>query len=113
MTDQELQELRGWSAGLMGWRDHNRTTLIWINPDTHFVIAKSKWCPNDPTTGQIWMVVDRMRELGAYLRGLMYSPYTQKWTAMFTDVDSELGTAVDDNPCLAILKAAKATEDQC
>lgn len=112
MTDIDLKELREWAAGVMGY------TFI-CSPDCdkcplpHVRDKEGNEFSFNPLTdlNQAFMVVEKMRELGLYLRGLMYSPYTEKWTAMFTDADTdtEYGTAVDSLRTLAILLAAKAT----
>src|SRR5208337_3128050 len=76
---EEIQRLRRWSAeDLMGWRiandpwwepgKGNCSIQVYYEPGTnvrHGVITT--WKPDDPTTGQIWMVETKMRKLGWYL----------------------------------------------
>lgn len=61
--------------------------------------------PDKPETGQIWMVVEKMRELGWILN--WNNELLTNYYARFYNY--ELGielTALDPNPCLAILQAA-------
>ena len=71
MTLEELQEqLRDWSARKMGWNDCSICNLPgcqwWVRfftndafPDGAYehVIHKTKWLPDRPESGQIWMVL--------------------------------------------------------
>jgi len=115
MTEPTMQDLRDWSAeNVMGWADWGS---FYTFPDTPSEIVYTKedisfgpaWRPDDPTTGQIWMFVDRMRELG-YLFDLtyytIYGVILDYWTASFYDGNSvKKSWGKDTNPCHAILLA--------
>lgn len=102
--DKEIQELRDWSARKMGW----------VDVKANFKVFYNQWLPDRPESGQIWMLVERMRELGWYFvignqgsRCRSRGYIAEFWNPVTTTVKR----IFDDNPCLAILKAAKATED--
>ena len=129
MTPEEIQELRDWSARKMGWergpyvrqisRNHINPVAedAYFNKQGGFVCYVKDWLPDRPESGQIWMLVDRMRDLGW---GLNYQVYQDYYVAYFQPLvrpSSELGASynvkaiVGIEPCLAILKAARATEE--
>jgi hypothetical protein len=143
MTEQELAELRQWTAfAVMGWSylddidmsnfgtqwQHNFSydnpgflhqngafihEKIWNDSLCYFqgdkkILNKINWRPDDPTTGQIWMVVDRMMKLSYSLR--LFSPhYALPWAAHFNNGGSlkDFIGHDDSNPCIAILLAAR------
>ena len=66
------------------------------------------WTPDKSETGQIWMLVEKMRELGWLLDFVQWNDH---YSARFTKMGIGLKQYLKDtNPCLAILKAARATE---
>lgn len=108
----EIQELRDWSAGLMGWVKHPNFSGWFesVNLDGESVFAqyKNNWTP-DKDANQCFMVVERMRELGWKL---MLDITDKTYATFWKEQSPQLGKpsdAEDTNPCLAILKAAKAT----
>ena len=136
MTD-EIQELRDWSAGLMGWRRRDiegvtclqptGVNVVWFTDDSKAGMTwrtntnktdprydPPLWAPDDPTTGQIWIVVQRMRELGWHMNlheHPLMAEAKNKWSASFRNIDTrDYFEKYAQTPCLAILKAAKATE---
>ncbi len=118
MTDIEptVEELRRWSAeDLMGWEPDSYLQYYWnhtINRGKQIVKRYEAWRPDDSTTGQIWMVVEKMAQLkpkehDLQLRSIALPEGKVTYTAAFADIYH--GYKVwqdDDNPCLAILKAA-------
>jgi len=126
-TEPTVEELRQWAAEeLMEWF-YNPTT------DEYFTKTGSKpalpyindgqsrrmisWRPDEPETGQIWMVVEKLRERGFYINhvnGLTHhSVFFLKYVE--TQMSPSMGhfnrageTVSDTNPCYAILKAAWA-----
>jgi hypothetical protein len=130
MTPKELQKLRDWAAGVMGFKIYKgpifekditifpcvisyKGRLVYMESGTHG--ERVWWCPDDPTTGQIWMIVERMRELGFNWWDIQ--TYQDKWyvriikdgiEGMYYNGEGSLNT----NPCIAILLVAKATEDE-
>ena len=113
MTPEEIQELREWSALKMEWVESTPFGMEWMGPelDKLYGIDKTDWLPDRPESGQIWMLVERMRELGYEVKlvtGLIgQKPHylCQMWSSMDNEIEE-----FDPNPCLAILKAAKVTE---
>ncbi len=122
-TEPTIEELRQWSAEVLmelktkninsfGGREPYYVNVISESP---FIVVRS-WRPDDPTTGQIWMVVERMMKKKWCFKleqaGIII--YGEVWIARFTKVkaptftlpegDYGIGNAKD--PCLAILKAA-------
>ncbi len=115
MTDTEptVEELRRWSAeGLMGWYLQDQMVNIATGKECRgyfnkegLIYYEANWRPDDPTTGQIWMVEERMRLLGWWL--VFDSGISGPRYAEFRKIGhSQLGYERDMNPCLAILKAA-------
>jgi hypothetical protein len=133
MTDQKLQELRNWSEQLVDATQEERS---WVGPGVQgppkirtvpvvwgTTDGESDWRPDDPTNGQIWLVAERMRELGWNL--IVHTPVTHyadnipSTSAKFYRGDccgdfweaakSDLFWVWNHNPCLAILLAAKKT----
>ncbi len=126
MTDTEpsVEELRRWSAkDLMGWYLQDQMVKIATSKECYGYFSKKgliyyedDWRPDDPTTGQIWMVVEKMLMddwdfsmlmFAEGLRGCHFpkpirdeagfragrgKDYWVKWEGL--------------NPCLSILKAA-------
>ena len=108
------EEMREWAAKKMGWHEHN--DIWWISNDyqTHLSVAMDvfTWRPDNPTTGQIWMLVEKMRELGLYLT--IYTDINS-YTAVFRTVDSSgrfWSAPLEINPCHAIILSAMATEEK-
>ena len=131
MTDQELQELRDWSAGLMGWHREHRSGLwtvtecyagecdIWIDQngvqqakaeDDGYVFGQF-WQPYSKETGQIWLVVERMRELGWEFHLSCYGDgsYSASFNQIYGECPRNAYIESKTAPCHAILLAAKAT----
>lgn len=114
MTPKAPQDLRDWSAqAIMGWvlRDHEAVGPAWYDGD-RFQMRQKDWRPDAPESPakQILMFVKRMRELG-------WAYEIKSWEDGHRCIfgkgrwrDKERGFAIDPNPCLAILLAAKATE---
>lgn len=125
MTLEELTELRRFSAEkVMGWyivyAEDNRQQNYYSHPGKlydEFHINVTDWLPDLPSTGQIWLVVEKMRELGWYrfnlLTALDYNtepPLPYGYEAGFSKGNCWI-LGYDPNPCIAILKAARgATE---
>lgn len=105
MTDAE--DLREWSATrVMGWHELSYSDC-WISEASKREYLKKDWKPDLPETGQIWQFVERMRELGWVFMCDNEGP----WDAIFwhvSDRTNKFFHGHDANPCLAILKAAKA-----
>jgi hypothetical protein len=113
MTEKELIELRRWSADVMGWTVRNKDHY-WGDdfPDDHYicsgkdVMTVSHWQPDNPSTGQIWQVVQQMKTIDWHLQ-------------LISDEDSYFGRFINssvvvrwewsnnNNPCIAILMAVK------
>lgn len=119
MNESRRNELREWSAGLMGWTEHfeihgftGRKRIYYTNEQGIRVGSKQGWTPDLPSApaSQILSVIERMRELGWFLSLDLSMVYPHEWTAQFFSEDEKftLGTIADD-PCLAILKAAWET----
>lgn len=126
MSDQELKELREWSAGVMGWktatvkvmdsRDVDNAWAEQVGPENIIYHWKKHWLPDNPSTGQIWLLVEKMRELGWCLALEDFGGSPDRWRAKFArGYETSLEkpnhiAAFNDNPCHAILLAARATE---
>jgi hypothetical protein len=115
-----IQELREWAAMvIMGWKPDtlNRYYINFKDSPYGNLQIKSDilgWQPDNPSTGQIWMFVEGMRKLGWRLRVDDYGIYFCA-TWMMPDKENktwaiQLAEHRDTNLCIAILKAAKATE---
>ena len=134
VEDKECQELRDWAAVL---REFVKYTNPYssdeyyyekgkFSPNNHgdmevdYAVCLTKdWRPDDLTTGQIWLVIERMREKGYTLRLDMWGKWgghPGRCTAEFKFGGFQgKGTGLAEhqfNPALAILKAARATEKQ-
>ena len=115
MTPEEIQELRDWSARKMGWYLDPKTTLEpnYRNVANMFAIYVKDWHP-DTDLNQCFLLVEKMREEGFYLR--LDDNTDNHYIADFYD-DNGLfyrdskGSGFSDNPALAIIMAAKATEE--
>ena len=117
MTEPTIEELRRWSAeDLMGCK----VTFLpfdpgnyWYEKDGEVKYWQHEWKPDRPESGQIWMVIEKMRELGW-------------WLDLTTNDKDEIDTYAEfkqsgryrnsgrhsDDPCLAILKAAHAAKEE-
>jgi hypothetical protein len=113
MTNQELQDLRRFIAEeLMGWkRVYADEIPMWKFPSGRWDIVDFR--PDDPTTGQIWMVVERMDSLH-YGMKLMNPVHTMtdngfrvSWICEFYK-GKDRWFASNTNPCLAIMLTARA-----
>ncbi len=121
MTDTEptIEELRRWSAeDLMGWSI--KTNYItgphyFDSKNRRVIIRVDLWRPDDPTTGQIWMVVEKTREprigeASGFNFNLSWQqlPEIKIAIAQFYRISGNLehGQGADENPCLACLKAS-------
>ena len=130
MTEPTIEELRRWSAeDLMGWfpryAEDNRCYDYYYMPyesrDNRYGMQITSWLPDCPESGQIWMVVEKMRELRE--DGSDGFNFNFNWQghkgitialAQFHRIcgKMEFGSGADDNPCLAILKAAHAAKEE-
>ena len=117
MTKAERRKLRRWSAKFMGWQEHYLTEneypcgCWYYDDELGYIIQVHKWLPDNKTTGQIWRVVDKMRELEWWLE--LRQNMMGVWFASFNRMppfNGCPGEAYGDDPCIAILKAAKETE---
>lgn len=111
LTEQELQDLRDFLAReVMGWDSIDSKKYWYFDKSEAPMVRITDYRPDSPDSpaSQLLGVIEGMDKKGMWLRGLMYSPYTKKWTAMFTDTDNELGTAVTDTLPLAVCLAARA-----
>jgi len=118
MTNPKILELRHWSAeDLMGgFLQHGQW---WVATEKighcQCVMFEDQWRPDDESTGQIWMVIRKMRE--ALPDGSDGFNLNLNWQAhkgitisiaQFHKIDPFIhGQGADDNPCIAILLAAK------
>lgn len=121
--EQELQEIRDWAARKMGWTlnqpdfedewDHSS----WLMHGKEW-IPRSGWLP-DTDLNQAFMLVEKVRELGWEL--WLIKTIGKKTAAIFCKYETreEAHLILDNvhdwvwelNPALAILNAARATED--
>ena len=99
----KIQELRDWSVKLMGAEIHSLFGNILCWPDGRET-AREDWRPDDPTTGQIWMVVAKMQSKNHFLQFEDEGLKTGEFSANYG-----FQAVLSTNPCLAILAAAKAT----
>jgi hypothetical protein len=115
MTYLKIMDLRRWSAeDLMGFVTDPDAYAIWIRPDGSSLF-KNEWCPDDESTGQIWMIIKKMREtLPDDSDGFNFNLNWQAHKgitvclAQFHKIDPFIhGQGDDDNPCVATLIAAK------
>ena len=117
MTPEELQELRDWSARKVGWEYRNLSDT-WYHPQEHKTILSEEWenfwLPDRPESGQIWMLIGRMLKLGWEFQLLTIA---NGYEANFSFnhgkflINGDIETYGSDlNPCIATIKAAKATE---
>lgn len=118
MTDQERQALREWSAGKMGWTHHweirgwtGTKQWYWLTQERNKI---RNWRP-DTDLNQCFMLVEKMRELG-WAFGLWCHARGKDYCAKFTEDTGVTGNIIrtkenNSNPALAILKAARATEE--
>jgi hypothetical protein len=103
-TDEELIR---WSAKLLELNQKPEYgSVVYYTKEGKFLCFVSNWNPISKDNGQIWDVEKAMQNRKLYLRGIMYNPYTKKYTVVFTDVDNVFGTAAEDDPRRAILLAA-------
>lgn len=123
MTAEELD--RWATERVMGWHEGYASSIPdwpkqWLNKDnnpTGFTVylnsmkAEKVWQPSNPATGQIWMVVEKMRELLGWNFNLNWQGHPGITIAIAQFHKFDTGTlehrqGYDDNPCIAILKAA-------
>ncbi len=116
VEEKERQELRDWAAKKIGRvQPHpNGDTYIRLDKSWNqkYYINMEDWRPDDPSTGQIWILAEKMREEGFKMK-LVYGDTIQGvlcWVT-FTS-ESQRSYYHNINPCFAILKAARATEKQ-
>jgi len=111
-NNEEIQELRDWAARKMGYYTDPDANAVWVTSE-HTRMFKDNWQPDNPQTGQIWMLVEKMREEGWYLTleylttGLIQAGFICK--KMLPNRPQRV-LEYDHDQCLAILKAARATE---
>lgn len=114
------KELDRWAAELMGW---------WLDTSGRYWCAHGQgppppkvenWHPSNPSTGQIWLVIEKMQELG-WKWSIDYDSVTFWQNKFRTETIGNIQVSVPDTSpeavsiydnlseiCLAILKAAKA-----
>lgn len=120
MTDKERQELRDWSARLLGaWSDDyagQGAYFIQHPTDKRFrklLSLHKDWAPDLPEspTWQIMSVVKRMRELGWYCKILnnVFLDFKPHFVCEFFNGEGIRVGNEADTLQLAILLAAKAT----
>lgn len=110
-------DLNRWSAeSLMGWYDKGN---FWAapNPDKPdneynreyfglYKYSKKDWTPLTDCN-QLFMVVEKMRELGFYLK-MKYNPLSNKWAASFwVRAKGKVSSGWADDLNTAILLAAR------
>lgn len=110
MTEQEIIELRRWSAeNLMGWYTKgNKPTCYYYDNNDRRVGTIRNWCPDWKWSGQIWSVLRRMAELGFH--HTIYDSYNSKGKyeiVRFYKGSNMCSIEEANNPCLAILIAAR------
>jgi len=109
-TDEELVR---WSAEvLMGWTYLDMGNDIDLPFWYPIGINVKSWNPLDKSNGQIWDVVEKMRELGFIQFQIYWNRYLNNhqgsYGAHFGKSPNEMGDGKDPNPAQAILKAAWA-----
>ena len=138
MTQDEIQELRDWSAKKMGWEllhidyfgtpdetprqkeleswllDEVKLEEIgdfYIDVDKNFWMPIEEWLP-DIDLNQCFMLVEKMREEGLRLQLDNFQGFNESvWCAVFNNGSSDITFNEGPNPALAIIMAAKATEE--
>ena len=111
MTTKELQELTDWSARKMEYYTDPDANAVWVTSE-HTRLFKDSWHP-DTDLNQCFMLVEKMREEGWYLTleylttGLIKAGFICKKPL---PNHPQRVLEYDIEQCLAILKAAKATE---
>ena len=114
MIDQE-QELRKWSAGVMEYKivcspDCDRFPLPYCEDKDG---NRFSWTPDIPKSGQIWLFVNKMRELGWRLHfcmpGMMYPETNSAGFSLIEHCLMPVRYLKDNNPTLTILLAGQAT----
>jgi hypothetical protein len=96
----------------MDSEESNNTWAEVLSPDNTIYHWKKNWTP-DTDLNQCFMLVERMRELGWCLALEDFGGSPDRWRAKFGRFSLEkpnFQAAFNNNPCLAILKAAQATE---
>lgn len=115
MNNTELQELRDWAARIIGEIIENPDSPRWCQKYTPGLLVErvDDWRP-DENYYQCFMLVERMRELGWVGFDLRRGCVSGNWTSLFSKGENGVWLAGPEtaNPCLAILKAAKATGDK-
>lgn len=121
MTPEELQELRDWAGRKIGLVPHTiKDKTCWIKFDelepSSYSLVAFDWQPDNPQTGQIDMFINRMLELGFDYEMILYADDKENEIKFrkLTQEDDYIGIERNfkkADKCLAILKAARATED--
>lgn len=109
-------DLDRWSAeGVMEWvlgkeigKTHTDAYRYYRKVDHKPMMMESDWRPSDLKTGQIWMVVEKMRERGWMFKLVQWKDCYTAWFERPGRHEWQMG----DTPATAILKAAKATEEK-
>jgi hypothetical protein len=109
MTNQELQELRRWSAeDLMGWTAFSYPPhgLCYMDSKFHPIMRVEDWRPYDATTGQIWMCWNKVRQTQNIVLGAKGKIHFCEIREKSYPVPMDSHYAEADTPCDAIIKAA-------
>lgn len=111
MTDDERQGLRRYLAEkLMGWKVSGRSgseiISLYIDNVGQFIMPRSAWRPDDPTTGQVWQVTAAMEALG--WGWSLYGPdeHCDCYHALFKKTGALNRVETSNNPCVALCLAA-------
>lgn len=102
-----IEELRRWAAeDLLGLTLKDNNYMVPDEKPGHWrvLFLKPDFRPDDPATGQIWLVVEAMRELGWVLCLNGYTAWFMRPTCFTMPPTTETHV----NICRAILRAAKA-----
>ena len=120
MTLKENQSLRDWSARKMGWteKQYGPDWCYYLNTtydrgDGYFIESRIRitdWQPDLPETGQIWMLVERMKQSHTLFLSNGHGAGGDYHASFCTE--HGCSEAFDDDPCIAILLAAGKTEGE-
>ncbi len=111
MIANELEDLRVWSAELLGWeRVYSDGIPMWKLPDGRWDVIN--WQPDINLT-QCFMVVEKMRELNWKMELNICARGQFPYNCWFIKNDGSYGNlpygeCIRDNLCEAILLAAKS-----
>lgn len=105
----EVAQLSRFAAEkIMGWEQNTNMNSpyygCWMKGSLK-VYDSGGWHPEDGDSNQIWMIIDKMHEFGytfSFYRFVGPIPYIAKFMKIY-EYRGE-----DENPCIAILLAAKA-----